>query len=178
MVQLRTARPRTLDRACFPARPIVRPAFKNFPAAFATSGTRQCLLKMNSRSSTLHGKDQRASHICHPKDRRNVTNPGFKTGALRLYFTANFREGARPACMCLFFYRLRFLYIILYQRIDKPSMYKKRNTGRTPARIFLDNQHPHDHFTVFLLPWHSITAYNKKGRLLPAPNFTKPRMHQ
>lgn len=46
------------------------------------------------------------------------------------------------------------------------------------ARIFLDNQHPHDHFTVFLLPWHSITAHNKKGRLLPAPNFTKPRMHQ
>lgn len=80
--------------------------------------------------------------------------------------------GGRPACMCLFFYRLRFLYIILYQRIDKPSMYKKRNTGRTPAGNFSDDQHPHDHFTVFLLPWHSITTQQER------PAAAGPKFYQ
>ena len=127
---------------------------------------------MNNRSSTLHGKDQRALHICHPKDRRNVTNPDSKLARSAFILLQIFGRGGRPACMCLFFFRLRFLYIILYQRIDKPSMYKKRNTGRTPAGSFSDDQHPHDHFTVFLLPWHSITTQQER------PAAADPKFYQ
>lgn len=87
-------------------------------------------------------------------------------------FYCKFSGGGRPACMCLFFLQLRFLYIILYQRIDKPSMYKKRNTGRTPAGSFSDDQHPHDHFTVFLLPWHSITTQQER------PAAADPKFYQ
>jgi len=85
------------------------------------------------------------------------------------------RGPGRHVYACFFtgyaFFILYFINVLTSHLCTKKEILEE-------ARIFLDNQHPHDHFTVFLLPWHSITAHNKKGRLLPAPNFTKPRMHQ